>query len=581
MLICTFQLTTLAPSTRADDALKIVGYDIAGNKNISDEVVLLSIISRAGDVYTRDLVERDIGALKKLGYFFYINADAVPYKNGLKIIFQVQENPTINSIEIKGNKLVDEKAISECIEIETGLTLNLPKIHEAMLKINKLYQEKGYSYCGILSKDQIAIDQASSKLIVNIAEPVLRNTTVTGNTKTKNYIILRELEVRRGEVVKAESMRRSLRNIFNLQYFEDVKPPRPRLSENQEFVDFELAVKEQKTGQASFGGGYSSVNGMIGFIDVAETNFKGRGQTMRAKLQFGGEQRYQLDFIEPWYKGTAMSLGGSLFDMAYEREEIRDGKIESRFEEARAGGAIRLGWRVGRDRKLNLRLTREVITVEALTLDDSGAKDLPEDLRELDGNNDGIVKYNQGSIRLSWVHDARDNNLNASEGYRLALSANHTGGIMQGLNSFEQYTMDWRRYHRLSGAIGKKLKDTIFAYRIKAGTTWMRDGELRFVDRYSIGGGETLRGYEDHEFTGDDFFYGNVEFRHTFGKTFGITLFYDYGDAWGMDSRINFEGKGAYGVGLRLNTPMGPFRLDFAKAPDRDSMFHFGIGQQF
>ena len=101
------------------------------------------------------------------------------------------------------------------------------------------------------------------------------------------------------------------------------------------------------------------------------------------------------------------------------------------------------------------------------------------------------------------------------------------------------------------------------------------------IDRFSIGGGETLRGYEDHEFTGEDFFYGNFEIRRTLGKTFGLTLFYDYGDAWGLDGRTSFEGKGAYGVGLRLNTPMGPFRLDFAKATDRDSRFHFGIGQQF
>ena len=124
-------------------------------------------------------------------------------------------------------------------------------------------------------------------------------------------------------------------------------------------------------------------------------------------------------------------------------------------------------------------------------------------------------------------------------------------------------------------------KDLVFAYRLKAGATRMIDGDLLFIDRFSIGGGETLRGYEDHEFTGDNFFYGNLELRKTLGKTFGLTLFYDYGDAWGLDSRTSFDGKGAYGIGLRLNTPMGPFRLDFAKAPDRDSQFHFGIGQQF
>ena len=583
LLFATVLFPLLSVTTiLADDALKIAGYDIIGNENISDEVVLLSIVSRAGDVYTKDLVEKDIAALKKLGYFFYINAEAVPYKDGLKIIFSVQENPIIDSVEIKGNTLIPTEKLLECLEVEEGVTLNLPKIHEAMLKINKLYQEKGYSYCGILAKDQIAVDQTQNKLVIEIAEPKLRNTSVTGNTKTKNYIILRELEVKRGKVVNAEKMRRSLRNVFNLQYFEDVKPPRPRLSDDREFVDFELAVKEQKTGQASFGGGYSSVNGMIGFVDVAETNFQGRGQTLRAKLQFGGEQRYQLDFMEPWYKGTPVSVGASLFDMAYEREEIRDGVVQSRFEEGRAGFSVRSGWRVGKDKKLNFRYTHERVSVEAIEIPDTGVVQLPEDLRDLDEDSNNLVKYIQGSVRLTWIHDARDNRLNASKGHRLAFSVSHTGGVLKGINGFQQYTIDWRNYHKVDGFAAKKLgKKIILAYRLKAGTTRMTEGELRFIDRFTIGGGETLRGYEDHEFTGDKFAYGNLELRHSLGKTFGLALFYDYGDAWGMDDRNSFDGKAAYGIGLRLNTPMGPFRLDFAKAKDRDSRFHFGIGQQF
>jgi outer membrane protein insertion porin family len=578
LCLCLAHLCIHTPLLKAQDALKIVGYDITGNQNISDEVVLLSIVSRAGDVYTKDLIERDIDALKRLGYFFYINADAVPYKDGLKIIFAVHENPVINGIEIKGNTLVSTEDIKKCIEIEAGLTLNLSKIHEAMLKINKLYQDKGYSYCGILNKDQIAINQETNTLLIEIAEPKLRNTTVTGNSKTKNFIVLREIEIKRGQVIKAEKMRRSLRNIFNLQFFEDVKPPQPRLSEDRQFVDFELQVKEQKTGQASFGGGYSSVNGMIGFIDVAETNFQGRGQTLRAKLQFGGEQRYQLDFLEPWYKGTPVSVGASLFNMSYEREEIRDGSVLSRFEEGRKGASIRTGWRVGKDKKLSLRLTREIINVEAIEIPGTGVIQLPEDLQDLDEDTDNRVQYNQGTARITWEHDARDNKMNASKGYRLSLSASHTGGILQeGLNSFDQYTTDYRTYSKGLG------KDLIAAIRIKGGTTVMREGDLFFIDRFTLGGGETLRGYEDHEFTGDKFLLGNFELRKTLGKTFGITLFYDYGDAFGMDGQKSFDGKGAYGVGLRLNTPMGPFRLDFAQGTeyDRGSMFHFGIGQQF
>jgi len=570
------------PASAQDDALKIVGYEIVGNQNISDEVILLSIVSRVGDVYTKELVERDVEALKKLGYFFYINADAVPYKDGLKVVFKVYENPVINEVEIRGNTLVSTDEVKGCLQLEKGITLNLPQVHEAILKINKLYQDKGFSYCGVLSQEQVVVDKDTNNLVVTIAEPKLRNTSVEGNRKTKNYVILRQLEVKRGQIIKTEKLRRSLRNVFNLQYFEDVKPPRPRLSDDRDYLDLELTVKEQKTGQASFGGGYSSVNGVIGFIDVAETNFRGRGQTLRTKLQFGGEQRYQLDFLEPWFKGKPISMGASVFDMAYEREEIRDAVVQSRFEERRAGWSTRTGWRVGKDQNLSFRFTHEVLDVSAVQIPGTTTTVLPLDLQELDTDSDNEVKYLQQSINLTWTRDARDNRLNAKEGYRVALSASTTGGFLKGINGFQQYTMDWRKYHRMGGALGHFLGyRTIFAYRLKGGTTAMSDGTLRFVDRFSLGGGETLRGYADHEFTGDRFAYGNFEFRRDLAKAIGLAFFFDYGDAWGLDGLDSFDAKASYGVGLRLNTPIGPFRLDWGKPTDRSSRFHFGIGQQF
>ena len=237
---------------------------------------------------------------------------------------------------------------------------------------------------------------------------------------------------------------------------------------------------------------------------------------------------------------------------------------------------------MGKDQKLNFRFTHEIIDVTAVEIPGTTTVVLPEDLRELDTDGDNDVKYQQQSIRLSWVKDARDNRLNAKEGYRLALSATNTGGFLEGINGFQQYTVDWRRYHKFRGFLGKKLGyRTIFAYRVKGGTTNMTDGELRFVDRFSLGGGETLRGWEDHEFTGEKFAYTNIEFRRDLAKAFGLAFFYDYGDVWGLDGRTSFDAKKSYGVGLRLNTPIGPFRLDWGRPEDRKSRFHFGIGQQF
>ncbi len=585
--------------------MPITGYEIIGAQNVSEQVVLLALESKIGKNFSQELVDRDVKALRNLGYFSTIIPQIMPYQNGVKIVYRVVENPYVKEIRITGNKVVTTEAILKALDVKTKAVLNVGQLQEAVRRVNKLYSDKGYAFCGVLGQDQFSINPQTQVLELRIAEPKLKEIHVTGNKKTKTKVVTREMEIKKGELVKAEAMKHSMRNIYNLGFFEDVKPPEPQLTLDKQFMTLDMEVKEQKTGSASFGGGYSSVNGVIGFLDVSESNFRGLGQTLRGRLQFGGEKSYILSFVEPWFQDRPISLGLSLFQTAIDRQEWYLGQLSGEFRENRTGESVTGGWRVGRDKRLSATFTNESIKLRGHQVSDatgaiirSSHTALPQNFQFIDVDKDGTVKYDEQSLRLTWTNDSRDNQMNPKTGQRLSLTAGITGVFLEGPYGFYQYSGDYRAYHTFD-----ELADGVtVAARMRAGHTSVVDGvkdltgadtgDIPFVDQFAIGGGDTLRGYLDRFFVGKDFVLGNFEVRKQFTKMFGLAAFVDTGSAFGSKFntvRSSLDLHSAYGVGLRLNTPIGPFRLDYGVPFDDtingtkidSSRWHFGIGQQF
>jgi outer membrane protein insertion porin family len=561
----------------------ITAFDVVGNQNVSKEVVVLSLQSKIGDAFTEDRLKRDVETVKNLGYFSSIETDLTPYQGGVKVTFRVSENPIINKVQVQGNKLIPTKRILQLLNIKTGATLNLTQLQEGIKAINKEYMDKGYAFCGILSNEQFSIDPRASVLKIRILEPKLRKLVVSGNKKTRPNVITREMRsLRKGRLLKTEDIKRSMRDVHNLGYFEDVKPPQPKLDIKNQTIDLNFEVKEQKTGTASFGGGYSSVNGFIGFVDVSESNFRGRGQTIRAKYQFGGEQSFLFSFVEPWFRNKPVSLGGSVYRTRVEREQFTNGFNLNRFLEERAGYGLSSGWRLARDTRLSASFSDERIKLDAnIPSRGSIQAGLPPDLALFDPDGDNRVKFDEQSFGLNWTKDKRDNFQFPKDGWRLSLGISVTGGILEGINGFNKYVGDYRTYTPL-----KIFGGSTFAVRTRAGFTDLTEGFLRFIDRFAVGGNDSIRGFQDREFTGANFLVSNFEMRKDFSKIVGAALFFDVGDAWNsVDAGVKrkFDAKSSYGAGLRVTTPLGPFRLDYGVPTDsaREGRLHFGIGQSF
>jgi outer membrane protein insertion porin family len=556
----------------------ITGLDVVGNQNVSKDVIVLSLSSKVGDAFTEDRLRKDVETVKNLGYFSSIETDLIPYQGGVKVTFRVVENPIISKIHVQGNKLITTARIKQLLNIKTNATLNLTQLQEGIKAVNKAYVDKGYAFCGILSNEQFAIDPRTQTLKIKIIEPRLRRLAVSGNKKTRSHVITREMSLARGKLLRTEEIKRSMRDVHNLGYFEDVKPPAPKLDIKNQAIDLNFEVKEQKTGTASFGGGYSSVNGFIGFVDVAESNFRGRGQTIRAKYQFGGEQSFLFSFVEPWFRGHPVSLGGSVYRTRVEREQFTNGLNFNRFLEQRSGFGVSSGWRLQRDTRLSATFSDEHIRLDSnIASRGSIQAALPPDLKRFDNRNRNIVEFDEQSLGVNWTKDKRDNFQLPRKGWRLSVGASVTGGFLQGINGFNKYVSDYRTYVPL-----KLFHGSTIATRLRGGVTDVTEGELRFIDRFAVGGNDSIRGFQDREFTGANFLVSNLELRKEFSKVVGAAVFFDMGDAWNSDGR-SFTNKSAYGAGMRITTPLGPFRLDYGIPTEtrRSGRLHFGIGQTF
>ncbi len=513
---------------------------IKGNDNTAKQIILLSMTTRIGQSLTRENLEKDVKAIYKMGYFQQPpKVHTERYGPGVRLIFQVSENPKVESITLEGNTLIPTE-----------------QLYEDLSQISSLYRKKGYIYSGIYNPGkQVQID--GTRIHVKVHESKIHSIEVKGNKKTRKHVIMRELLMEEGQIVNRERVADSLRNLRNLDYFE-MEQPEIALNPDTGDTDIVLNVKDIKTGTASFGGGYSSVNGFVGFVDATERNFRGKGQSLRVKTQFGGEQAYELAFTEPYWKGRKQALGGSIFRTIVDRDDIRNQTLFRRFEERREGFSVFSSWRQKKDESLTLRFTDERIKTRAL----SGAPT-------------GLLNDHQQSIGLTWMRDKRDNFQYPTKGDRHAFTFTTTGGLLAGRNNFNKYSYDYRKYWQT-----KFIRKNTLALRTRLGLAQELDGTIPFIDLWSIGGSQTIRGYEDREFVGKKMWYTNLEMRYKLSEQFTAAVFSDLGSAW--DSFEGFDLKSSYGIGIRFKTPLGPFRLDFARASDRGSnKVHFGIGSMF
>ncbi|HEV2392743.1 MAG TPA: outer membrane protein assembly factor BamA [Verrucomicrobiae bacterium] len=414
---------------------------------------------------------------------------------------------------------------------------------------------------------------------------------IRGNIKTKDKVIRRELAVSPGETFDMVRVKRSKQRLEGLLYFDKVDT-RPDPTDIPDHKNLIIGVDEKNTGNLTMGAGFSSVDSLVGFVELTQANFDifhppsftGGGQRFRLRLALGiFEQDYMATWVEPWFLGHKLQLELDLYyrDLAFL-------SINNVYDVIRAGGKVSLTRALGSD---------FLIGSVSYTLEDVGITLNPG----WDQFNTPPSIYNERGYNLlsrvaaSLAYDTRNSVLLPNKGQRTELDTEFVGGPIGGDKEFykveaktQWYFKGFAKGHVLELGAEGGVKKSLIA------------GDVPFYERYFLGGLYSLRGFQfndvaprerkpdgtyyDEPVGGDTYWFGFAEYsipiieqEHGIGVRFAV--FYDIGNVLANPYAFNLSGfSDDWGVGLRLNLPIGPIRLDYG-IPIHHDQFNPGSGQ--
>ena len=554
-------------SVLAQNNGRITAIVVRGNDNIDNSLIVSQISSNIGDLFSKDKVQSDMAAIFDLGYFQDVQVKLEPFRDGYRVVYQVVENSIIEDIQIEGSTILSQEKIRDAMLLRTGQVLSQKILQNDLDRISQLYQDKGLI---LAQMEEVSFDQQTGILVIKLAEGRVEEIQITGNIKTVDKVIRREIDVEPGDLFDFEKVRKSMQEVYNLGFFEDVAMKLEPGSKDDQIV-LVIEVIEKNTGVLGGGGGYSTGEGLFAYLSVKEANLFGRGQSIEAQLEVGTRTTYKISFFEPWLGDTPTFFGVDVYDTFLKRSEKVNG-IDSEYEIERLGGKLTFG-RVFRD---DLKVAMELKTEEATY--DLISGQLPANAQE------GLTN----SLRPILIYDTRDDRFNPTEGWYATASVQNAGGFLGGDYTYRKYDLDLRTYLSTDFFDDDDRDDTRITSTINEGVLAMRavggfgDRSLPSFARYEIGGLGTIRGYDFREFTGDYSLVFNIEYRFPLADNMQGVVFADWGNAWDFGESISLSGlKFGRGVGVRFDTFIGPISIDYGVGEDMEGKTYFSIGHSF
>ena len=550
----------------------IVDTRFEGASEKTEPTAKAAISMHAGDMFTPRLVMEGRDSIYNTGYFYDIYPTFEKVPEGVIVTYHVLENPVLTGIELIGNTVEKDEDLYKRMGVKEGEILNSRILHENIQAIQDFYHKDGY----ILMKVTDMNIDPSGKLTIKISEGLLEGYAVKGNKKTKDRVILREMRQKPGDVFNSKLARRSIQRVYNLGFFEDVNiKMNPGVEPNA--VVMEVDVKEKRTGTFGVGLGYSTSDGILGMLNVADTNFRGTGDAISITIQKSGGSRdargYVFSYRHPWLdrKETAGTL--KIYNRTYEYADYdTNGKKKESYMRKYSGGEITLSRPVS-EYSTNYITLRNRKDKYIRHVDDGNVVWKNPDGSIHWGEHDEAWKdYNFGTTRsIIFQHatDTRDNIYNPTEGGRVSLTAEVAG--FGGDFNFQKASIADTRYYKVGHA-------QVIAFRGELG---YGRGHLSEFNQYRIGGQDTLRGYRDDQFRGDRMGLLSLEYRFPLVEKVQGAIFADGGSAWsGSAFPRSGELHGSLGFGISLSTPIGPLRLDYGKG-ENGGRVHFTVGGMF
>lgn len=613
------------PATQSTEEARVLVSEVvvSGAEGELQDEVYRAIQTQPGRTTTRSQLQEDINAIFATGFFSNVRATPEDTPLGVRVTFEVSPNPVLRSVQLSDNVLETIQYNGEEVPIQQavdgifgplyGNILNLKDLQAGVEQLNQLYQNDGYVLAQVIGAPQISPD---GLVTLQVAEGEIEDIQIRflndegeavdeeGNPvrgRTRDFIITREFESQPGDVFNQNQIQSDLQRAFALGIFEDLNIS---LNPGQDpsKVDVVVNVTERNTGSFAAGIGISSASGFFGTASFQEQNLGGNNQRLNAEVQIGQRDLlFDLSFTDPWIGGdpnrtyyTVNAFGRQSRSLVFEGndDDIRLPNGD-RPRVRRFGGGVTFGRPLDDGWNAAVGLQYQHVSIVDLDGHVEPTSEFGTPLSFSDSGQDDLF-----TVELTASQDRRNNPLQPTRGSFLRLSTEQSIPIGNGsifLNRLRASYSYFIPMRFITFAAGCQKEDPTpdecpqtLAFNVQGGTII---GDLPPYEAFSLGGTDSVRGYDAGELaSGRSFVQATVEYRFPVFSIVSGALFADFGsdlgtgdDVPGRPSEIlDKPGTGfGYGVGVRVQSPLGNIRVDYAINDEGDSRIHFGIGERF
>ncbi len=549
-----------------------------------------SFVTRSGQ-YKEEATDLDVFSIKS----FYMNNGFLDVQvsdpvlddsdsRNARLLYTIDEGQRyrIGTVSLSGMESFSEEVLLRTIRLRSGNIASYENINAASEGLRAYYGNRGYVRVGIRPEFNAHADQGIVDIEYVISEGTvgyINKINITGNERTADEVIRRELVVYPGEKYNRSRVKASENKLRNLRYF-DIVTINPEPTEESGKYDLNVQVNEQPTGRFAAGVGFSSVDSLVGYAELSQGNFSyrtwppvGDGQKFKIRAQLGTKRNdLDISFIEPWFMDRKLSFGVDL----YHREARYYSSV---YDQRTDGFRLSLGKPLSRFSRGSLAYSLERFDVYNV---DTGSPIIQEE----------AGRRTKSALEYTWLFDSRDNYFNPTRGNKTSISPYASGGALGAQTDIYGLRVRSAQYWPLIGGMVLNLRgeaESVEAYGDSKDSGASYGDGVPLFDRLFLGGSYTLRGFEYRDVgphPGNDPIGGNssafatAELTHPIWQKIRGAVFYDWGfvnvDSWDFDpSKYSDD----WGIGLRFDLPGFPLHLDYAWPISYDATYQTGDGR--
>ena len=583
---------SVAQSTNRNDlAVTATDVEVKGATEELQQLVLNTIGTRSGGSTNQSQLDKDVAAILNTGYFANARVSKTVNREGWNVVFQV-EPVVVRSLQLSGNQVLTSDVANTIFQSQLGQPVSPTALRQGFEQLSQWYKDNGY----VLAQVAAIQPNRNGVLAVDVAEGIVGDINFRFLDKdgkptqgrTKEDFLKRELKLKSGEVFRVDVARQDLQQLYKLGLFDNANVS---LNGDARQVDVTYDLIERSARGVNVGGGYSPSSGLFGTINYKDQNFGGVNKQLGLNAQIGAKD-FQFDgnFTSPYRASNPDMPGYSVngfrrrsvsqtFDDDFQNQTNEAGNYEQP-REGQIGGGISLNKPVGEwDASLGLNYTRTSI------------RDRNGNIISTDSFGNPVSFSGTGvddllAVTAGVTRDERNNPYNPTQGSLLSLTTQQSIPVGNGNILMNRVQANYSQYTPVN-ILGTK-DPQVLAFNVQGGTTI---GDLPPYMAYNLGGINSVRGYGTGDVaSGRSFVLASAEYRIPVFNPVGAVLFADFGSDLGSGSSVLGEpgvvrgkpGTGfGYGAGVRVNSPVGIIRADYAFTDQGDSRLQFGLGQRF